>query len=156
VELVLIQCERCGASLEVERGDESVTCKHCKAHHAVRDERSPQQMLVLQGEIERLDREWATRTQTPVPLSGTSAVLVAVELLLFCALVFVALDSSLLTLTTGCVLFVGLLVVPMVIAVIQGRAQQTLDELTQAAHDAEREELVEKLESLREKSTLAH
>jgi len=92
MELIPLSCNNCGSKLKVGEGTKFVTCKHCDAQLAVRHEDgaaftdvieaaarveasaaaieahveklgSDNERLFLQGEIERLDREWEARRE---------------------------------------------------------------------------------------------
>ena len=73
MKLIALDCNHCGAPLEVPRKLRSVTCAFCNTKLAIKHEGSAiyteaieqiaagVEKLVKQGEVEQLDREWEMR-----------------------------------------------------------------------------------------------
>jgi hypothetical protein len=187
MELIPLNCNNCGAKLKVGEDTKFVTCKQCDAQLAVRHEDgaaftdvleaaarveksaaaieehveklgADNEKLFVQGEIDRLDREWETRREgflirrknghTHVPTRTSPALIGVVAMLAFApAMLISVVDESGelgLIVWLGALVFAGIIVLAFLNVNAQaGRYQQAL-----ADHEAEREQLLEKLRAL--------
>lgn len=186
MELIPLNCNNCGAKLKVGEDTKFVTCKHCDAQLAVRHEDGAaftdvieaaarleesaaaieehaekigetHEKLFVQGEIERLDREWEARREglmfrgrdghTTVPRRTSPALIVAVAALAFApGLLISMVDGG----ELGTIVWIGSFVFAglIVLAFTNLNRQAARYEQAQADHEAEREQLLEKLREM--------
>jgi hypothetical protein len=188
MELIPLNCNNCGSKLRVDEDTKFVTCKHCDAQLAVRHEDgaaftdvleaaarveesaaaieehveklgADNERLFLQGEVERLDREWEARQESfmirgrdghsKLPLHTSPGVMTAVAVLvlipaLIPTMMGVQTDLSWL-IWLSCIAFSG---ISLLVFSSNNRRAAVYDE-ARAAHDAEREQLLAKLDDAR-------
>jgi hypothetical protein len=187
MELIPLNCNNCGAPLKVDEDTRFVTCKQCDAQLAVRHEDgaaftdvieaaarveasaaaieahverlgADNERLFLQGEIERLDREWDSRRESLLvrrkdghsyePTRTAPAVIALVVLLAFAPAVMISMadgDSEL-----GAIVWVGGAVFAGVIVLAFNNLNRQAARFQQARaeHEDEREQLLDKLRQL--------
>lgn len=187
MELIALNCNSCGGKLKVGEDTKFVTCKHCDTQLAVRHEDgaaftdvieaaarleksaeaieehveklgNDNEKLFVQGEIERLDREWEARRegllvrrkngQTIVPTRTAPLVIALVAVLAFAPALMISMfdgESDLGPIVwVGSVMFAGVVVVAFLN--LNGQAARYQQAL--ASHEDEREQLLEKLRAL--------
>lgn len=187
MELIPLNCNNCGSQLKVGEDTKLVTCKHCDAQLAVRHEdgaaftdvleaaarveksaaaieehveklSEDNEKLFVQGEIERLDREWEARREgllvrrknghTVVPTRTSPALIGVVALLAFSPVLLIWMVDETGEMSgvvwVGSFVFAGLIV----LAFLNLNGHAARYEQALADHEAEREQLLDKLRGL--------
>lgn len=189
MELIALNCNNCGAELRVGEKAKFVTCKYCDTqlaiHHedgaaytdvmeaAKRVEASAEaieghieeladqnERLFVQGEIERLDREWEERSQAlmstgkdgarQVPTRGQAIAMGCVAPLVALPLLVPTLSGA--DFKAPAFLWIAALIFMALILVLAFRLHSKAVQYEQALaeHQSERDDLVSKLDALQD------
>jgi hypothetical protein len=188
MKLITLNCNHCGAKLKVGDETKFVTCKHCDTQLAIHHEdgaaftavaeaakrveasaatiadhaeqlAEQNETLILQGELEQLDREWESRRQglmtktkggQLVPTTRAQAILIGLMAPLVAVPILVpALSGARFELPGFLWLFVVAMMGGVLIAALYMHGKAVRYETALAQHEAERGALVAKLDRLR-------